>query len=67
MRITSWSTAAVTLGVTAVVSVAVFGHGGVDRRDEGRENQRRARNVIFFIPPGRITWLRGSRPEPAQA
>jgi alkaline phosphatase len=48
----SLNTAAVTIGLAAVVSVAVFGHGGVDRRDEGRENQRRARNVIFFIGDG---------------
>ena len=55
MRIARWRGAAVAVGIAAVAGVAAYGQSGLanDSRDgSGRDNRRKARNVIFFIGDG---------------
>lgn len=53
MRLGRWGGTAAVAGLLAAATLAADGQGGLDsQNDGGRENRRKARNVIFFVGDG---------------
>lgn len=54
MRVASWKSAAIAVGLASIAGVATYGQAGLGTIESqgGREARRKARNVIFFIGDG---------------